>query len=468
MAPSEEPLSELWSGKAQPGQRYKKILQWPLWCESRSVHLIFAHTAREHNFLQLSSELDVERRAQQLEPEYDGALERQSEPAIASRRILHIYGERMKRTFTLAIAIVLGSASAGLARNADSDDTGAVFVMTNAADKNEIIAYSRAANGSLQEGSRFETGGRGSGGLVDPLESQGSLILNQDHSLLFAVNAGSGSISVFRVDRSRISLVDVVPSGGSEPNALARHGDLLYVLNTGGSSGVAGFRLKEDGKLVPVANSVRFLSTNTSGAASLSFSPDGRFLVVTERLTNDIDVFSVQEDGTLSPIVVNQDSIPGTFAVTFAPNGSALVVETGPAGAQNGSTISSYTVQEDGTLFSISIGIPTLGAATCWNAVTPDGRFVYTNNAGSFNISGFAINSNGALTPLPNTVQASNPNGSSNIDMTISADGKFLYSLNAGIGAIGIFGINKDGSLTNLGSIGGVLAKGGFNGIAAF
>jgi 6-phosphogluconolactonase len=375
----------------------------------------------------------------------------------------------MKRSFALTIALALACASAGLAKDAHpDDDAGAVFVMTNAADKNEIIAYGRAADGALREGFRFETGGRGSGGLVDPLESQGSLILSQDHLLLFTVNAGSGTISAFRVGHSRLSLIDVVPSGGSEPNALAQYGDLLYVLNTGGSSGVAGFRLRENGRLTPIANSVRFLSTNTSGAASLSFSPDGRFLVVAERLTNDLDVFRVQEDGTLSPIVVNQDSIPGTFAVTFAPNGSALVVETGPAGAQNGSTISSYAVQEDGTLLSVSIGIPTLGAATCWNAVTPDGRFVYTNNAGSFTISGFAINGNGTLTPLPNTVQASNPNGSANVDMTISSDGKFLYSLNAGIGTIGIFGINKDGSLTNLGSIAGLLAKGGLNGIAAF
>ncbi len=375
----------------------------------------------------------------------------------------------MKRTLpSLTIALALGFASAALAQDANSNrDVGAVFVMTNAADKNEIIAYRRAVNGDLLERHRFATGGRGSGGLVDPLESQGSLILSQDHSFLFAVNAGSGEIAAFRVDHSRLSLRDVVPSGGSSPNALAQHEDLLYVLNTGGSSGVAGFRLHEDGKLTPIPNSVRFLSTNTSGAASLSFSPDGRFLVVTERLTNDIDVFRVQEDGTLSPIVVNPDSNPGTFSVTFAQNGAALVTETGPAGAQNGSTISSYAVQDDGTLFPISSGVPTLGAATCWDVITPDGRFVYTNNAGSFTISSFSVGDNGTLTPLPNTIQGTNPTGSANIDFAISSDGKFLYSLNAGIGTIGIFGINKDGSLTSLGSVGGILAKGGFNGIAA-
>lgn len=375
----------------------------------------------------------------------------------------------MKRiSISFAIALALGFASTGHAQNAVSADTGAVFVMTNAVRKNEIIAYSRAANGTLRETSSFATGGRGSGGVGDPLESQGSLILNQDHSLLLAVNAGSGSISVFRVDHSRLFLVDVVPCGGSEPNALAVHGDLVYVVNTGGSSEVAGFRLNPDGRLVPIANSVRFLSTNTSGASSLAFSPDGRFLVVTERLTNDIDVFSVQEDGTLSPIAINQDMFPGTFAVTFAPSGAAIVVETGPAGAQNGSTISSYGIQADGTLFPISGGIPTLGAATCWNVITPDGRFVYTDNAGTGNISGFSVGTDATLTPLPNTVQASAGAGSMNLDMTVSANSKFLYSLNSGTGTVGIFAINANGTLTNIGSIGGVLAKHGFNGIAAF
>jgi 6-phosphogluconolactonase len=127
-----------------------------------------------------------------------------------------------------------------------------MFVMTNATDKNEILSDSRDANGTLRKRSRFETGGRGSGGLTDPLESQGSLILSQDHAFLFVVNAASGSISVFRVDHYQLSLADVVQSGGSEPNALAQHEDLLYVLNTVGRSDVAGFKLNKNGKLTPI------------------------------------------------------------------------------------------------------------------------------------------------------------------------------------------------------------------------
>lgn len=113
-------------------------------------------------------------------------------------------------------------------------------------------------------------------------------------------------------------------SGGAEPNAVAQHGNLVYVINVGGSSNVVGFRLSAAGRLTQIPTSTRFFTTNHSEAASLSFSPDGQFLVVTERATNNIDVFQVQGDGTLGPIVVNQSVDPGAFAVTFSPTGAAL------------------------------------------------------------------------------------------------------------------------------------------------
>jgi 6-phosphogluconolactonase len=303
--------------------------------------------------------------------------------------------------------------------------------------------------------------------VTDPLESQGSLTLSQDHSLLFAVNGGSGEVSVFLVHGSNLALVDKVVSGGAEPNAVAQHGNLVYVLNVGGSSNVVGFTLNAGGHLQQIPNSTRFLTTNNSGAASLAFSPDGQFLLVTERATNNIDVFHVQNDGTLTTIVVNPSPNPGAFSVTFAPNGAALVSETGPAGGSNASTISSYAVTPTGTLSPISTAVPTLGAANCWSAVTPNGQWVYISNAGSSTISGFNINANGTLTPIGPTVVGINPSGSTNLDITVSADGKFLYSLNSGTGTSSIFAIQQDGSLNSLGEASGLTAKAGFNGITA-
>jgi len=376
-------------------------------------------------------------------------------------------GKALRMLLMAGLAIGLASPTLSTAQNADKHSAGAVFVMSNAVDKNEVIAYRRASDGTLEEAGRFNTGGRGSGGNNDPLESQGSLRLSEDHSLLFAVNAGSGSVSLFSVHGSQLSLVDKVISGGSEPNAVAQHGNLVYVVNVGGSSNVVGFRL-DNGKLKQIPNSTRFLSTNNSGAGGLAFSPDGRFLVVIERLTNDIDVFSVQSDNTLSPIVVNSSAGPGAFSVSFAPNGAALVSETGPSGVTNGSAISSYEIAANGTLSPISSSVPTLGAANCWNVVAPDGSFVYTSNAGSSTISGFAIANTGVLTALPGTVVGTNPEGSVNLDIAVSSDGRFIYTLNSVAGAIGVFSVQKDGTLLNVGFASGVSPLGGFNGIAAF
>jgi 6-phosphogluconolactonase len=373
----------------------------------------------------------------------------------------------LRTLFMAGLAIGLASPGLSNAQTGDSDNAGAVFVMTNAVDKNEVIAYRRASSGTLQEAGRFTTGGRGSGGNNDPLESQGSLTLSQDHSLLFAVNAGSGNVSVFSVHGSQLSLVDKAISGGSEPNAVAQHGNLVYISNVGGSSSVVGFRL-DHGKLTQIPNSTRFLTTNNSGAGGLAFSPDGRFLVVVERLTNDIDVFSVQGDSTLSPIVVNPSAGTGAFSVSFAPNGAALVSETGPSGVPNGSAISSYEIGTNGTLSPISTSVPTLGAANCWNVVTPDGSFVYASNAGSSTISGFAIANTGALTALSGTIVGTNPEGSTNLDIAVSSDGKFIYTLNSVAGAIGIFAVQKDGTLLSVGFASGVSPLSGFNGIAAF
>jgi 6-phosphogluconolactonase len=272
---------------------------------------------------------------------------------------------------------------------------------------------------------------------------------------------------VFQVHGSQLTLVDKETSGGSEPNAVAQHRNLVYVSNVGGSSNVVGFTLKAGGQLQRIPHSIRFLTTNNSEAASLAFSPDGQILLVTERATNNIDAFRVQADGTLAPMVVNLSPDPGAFSVAFAPNGAALVSETGPAGGSDASAISSYSVAANGTLSPISTAVPTLGNANCWNAITPNGRFVYASNAASSTISGFAISATGVLTPLGGTVVGTNSSGSTNLDIAVSADGSFLYTLNSGTGTIGIFSIRPDGTLNKLADAEGLSEASGFNGMAA-
>ena len=344
-----------------------------------------------------------------------------------------------------------------------------VFVMTNDADKNEIIGFRRAHDGSFNESVRYNTGGRGSSGVTDPLGSQGSLTLSDDQAFLLAVNAGSGDVSVFRVlPGGFLFQTDREASGGSEPVAVTTHNNLVYVLNAGGPGRVVGFQLGREGRLHPIKDATAFLSANGTGGASITISPDGQFLAVTERVANDIDVFSIHPNGTLSPITVNASPGPGAFAAIFAPDGKLVVSETGPANTTNASAISSYSVASGGKLAAISQSVPTLGNANCWNVVTPDGKYVYVSNSGSSTIAGFSIGKGGVLTPIGSTIVGTNPEGSTNVDIAISRDGKFLYTLNSGTGTIGVFSIQSDGTLNNVGEVEGLPKSAGFNGIAAF
>jgi len=378
----------------------------------------------------------------------------------------------MARTARLVLGAMLAlTAAFPLVSNAQSGRSNtqsfALYAMTNSAEKNEVISFTPNSGGQLQEFHRFPTGGRGSGGVTDPLESQGSLTLSENGELLFAVNAGSGDITVFRVHGPVLSPIDRVPSGGSAPNAVAQHGNLVFVLNAGPGNNVTGFLLEPSGHLKRIENSTASLTVNSSRAGSLAFSPDGRILLVTEKATDRIDAFRVNTDGTLAPVVVTSSVGPGLFAVVFAPNGTVIASETGPAGQGNNSALSSYALAGDGTLSPISSSIPTAGAATCWQVVTPSGRFVYTANSATSTISGFAIGTDGSLTALPGTVVATLTPGATNLDIAISSDGRFLYTLNSGIGTISVFGVNQDGTLTPVGDISGLSAAAGFNGIAA-
>ena len=362
----------------------------------------------------------------------------------------------------LASLLVMGSLSMTRVLEAQTTQAnGAVFALTNSAIGNQVASFTRLGNGALAFDGYFATGGNGSGGTVDPLHSQGALRIAGGNTILFAVNAGSGTISSFSIHGSSLDLVDTVPSGGSAPSAVAEHSNLLYVLNSGGNGNVSGFTFSHSGQMIPIPNSTRNLSNTDTGATSLTFSPNGQFLVVTERATNMIDVFHVLPNGTLSPITVNPsvDAVP--FAANFTGNGQLLV-----SSASN--FITSYAVLPNGTLQPITASLPTFGAATCWQVETSNLRTVYTSNAGTSSISGFSIRSNGVLMPLAGTVVGNNLAGSTNLDIAADSTGRFVYTLNTGTGSIGTFAIQPNGDLLDLGAEPGLPVAAGMNGIAAY
>ncbi|MEN6328267.1 MAG: beta-propeller fold lactonase family protein [Syntrophomonas sp.] len=327
---------------------------------------------------------------------------------------------------------------------------GVVYAMTNAAERNEVIAFRRNSDGRLTRINAYATGGSGTGTpIVDPLASQGSLILSGDGSLLFAVNAGSNSISSFRVsDYGALTLVDVEPSGGVMPNSLSEFGNLLYVTNAGNpemqiASNVTGFCIRKDGRLTQIDDSTHSLSTPNAQPACVVFSPNGRRLVVSELNNNILSVFRVNRDGTLTGPVISDSSGAGPFGSVFLSTGLLLVAEAGA------NALSSYTVDRDGTLDVISDSVPNGQIATCWVAKSRSEHFAFTSNTGSGTITTYLIEDNGKLM-IVDIAYSTLKEIAAPIDSGVSKDGCNFYVLNGNQGSISVFYIGNNGQLTLL------------------
>lgn len=338
----------------------------------------------------------------------------------------------------------------------ESDDEGAIFALTNATAGNSVVVYARDEDGSLSPAGTYASGGNGTGA---GLGSQGAVIVGEDHRFLFAVNAGSNSISSFRIRRGGLQLIDTVPSGGVMPTSLAARGGLLYVLNAGVPNSVVGFRASPHGRLTQIPGSLRPLSAASTSPAQVGFNDDGDSLIVTERATNIVDTFIVDRDGSLNGPFINPSSGPVPFGFADGPRNTLLVSEAGAGGGA-----STYRV-DDGQLTPISAMIMTGQRAACWAVITPNGRFGYVTNAGTGNISGVALDRNGAATLL-NADGVTASTGGNPSDMAMSEDGRFLYARVGALNRITIFKVGHNGALAALPALNGTPA--GLAGLAGF
>ncbi|MPZ20417.1 MAG: beta-propeller fold lactonase family protein [Luteitalea sp.] len=329
---------------------------------------------------------------------------------------------------------------------------GAVYTTSNAVEGNAVLVFDRSFDGRLRQAGAVPTGGLGTG---SGLGNQGGLVLSQNERWLLAVNAGSDDLSVFRLGHHELRLTDRAATGGSRPISVTINRDLVYVLNAG-SETITGFTLTRRGELQPLANSTRSLSGSGVDPAQIGFSPDGDFLIVTEKATNNIVVYAVDRCGVPGEPHVQPSAGATPFGFAFDRRDQLFVSEAF-GGAEGESAVSSYTLEADGMLGAVSESVGTNQTAACWVALTPDGRFAYTTNTGSGSITGYAVDSMGALTRLQEDgVTATTGDGSSPIDLALTRRGTFLYALGSGTQTVSAFFVGRDGTLRALPGVSGL------------
>ncbi|MBI3772415.1 MAG: beta-propeller fold lactonase family protein [Gammaproteobacteria bacterium] len=344
----------------------------------------------------------------------------------------------------------LGSATAAIfllgSFGAQAHSGGAAYTMTNAPEDNRIVVFSRDAQGILIKTDAVSTGGKGSGGGLDPLASQGSLVLADEGKWLLAVNAGSNDISVFRVKNDGIELSDRTGSGGSFPVSVTVSEHIVYVLNNGVPANITGFRLSDHGQLVPLPDSTRALGSGSFG--QVAFDAQRKSLVVTDKANNRLLVYRTREHGLpdVTPVVsASAGNVP--FGVAFDRVGHLLAVEAGS------NAVSSYDLLRDGSLQTITASAANGQIATCWIVVNQRGD-VITTNPGTHSLSAFHVDAQtGAVTLLNGLAGA----GDRPLDIDVSKDGRFVYAVDPANGGVDMFKIEHDGSLTGMGNVDGGL-----------
>lgn len=349
---------------------------------------------------------------------------------------------------------------------------GAVFAMTNVTAGNSIVTYRRAQDGTLTRLRDVRTRGLGIG---TDLDTQGGLRLSADHRFLYAVNAGSDDLSVFAVDGARLRFIQKVYAG-DEPVSLTLSGHLLYVLNGSvAGNGIRGFTIASDGRLTPLPNSFRDLSSRIAVPGNIQFSPDGHVILVTHKTTNElippfhiIDGFTIAADGLTSATPIANESVGiRPFSLAFRNDGKLVVIESHNA-VDNQAAASSYRSFTDARISVISASVPNGQTDGCWVVVTNNQRYAFTSNFGSGTISSYRFDPSGALT-LINGSAASFGNTTQPVDSGLSADGHYLYQLLRGIGAVAALRIGDGGSLTPLGIVvGGLPVNDGASGLAVY
>ncbi|HEV2372935.1 MAG TPA: beta-propeller fold lactonase family protein [Streptosporangiaceae bacterium] len=360
---------------------------------------------------------------------------------------------------TAGAAVLAGPASAATSTG-DNGARWALFVQTDNSAGNQVVAYHRAGNGTLTLAGTYDTGGLGgqlTGSVVDHLASQGGLTYDPRHGLLYAVNAGSNTVTVFAASGDRLYRKQVVSSGGDFPVSVAVHGGLVYVLNALNGGSVQGYRVSYEG-LSPLPGSNRPLGLDPSATpqfvntpGQIAFTPNGSALVVTTKANgDDIDVFALGANGrpAASP-VVNPE--PGTvpFAITFDRGGHLVIANAGT------DALATYAIHGDGTVTLLN-SVGTGQTATCWVAPAQDHGLFFASNAASASVSGYSDTGSGTLTLLG---QAATDPGT--VDAAATPGGRFLYVQTGGNGMVDEFSIDASGALTNLGSVTVAGAAGG-------
>jgi hypothetical protein len=324
--------------------------------------------------------------------------------------------------------------------------------------------------------SQCATGGSGSTGLMTPgtVDGNDQVLVNPQHTLLFAVNQGSDSVAAFHIQpNGGLKAVDgsPFPSGGKAPSSLGISGNTLVVANkardgvrdlTKVTPNYTTFNVAADGKLTPVPGSS--VATKVESAPTAAYVPPSGGVAFGVEDGGPIRGFSISSSGVLKEAAGSPYAPPDTaFGAGFDPmKRFALGVGAHPTKPfvymplPLVPALAVFSYDTTGKLTFVS-SVPTNGAfLPCWIQITKDGRWLYTTSAATNNVTVFDI-TNPAKPKEIQSVGFMAPGNAWNISLDPSDQFLFVLSTRATIGVpMGksniqhVMRIGPDGKLTEV------------------
>ncbi len=388
----------------------------------------------------------------------------------------------------VVVAISIAEDDAGVSAAADCGENigenGPVqfvtYVQSNIIESgdNSVLAIPYGPDMRPQEISQCSTGGSGATQLMLPgvVDGNDQIILNSERTLLFAVNQGSDSIAVFRIQPNgglEPAEGSPFPSNGKAPSSLGISDNTLVVANKA-RDGVrdleqetpnyATFNVAADGKLTPVPGSS--VPSKPTFAPTSAVVPDSGGVAFGLEDGGPIRGFSIDGSGVLKEAEGSPFAAPdAAFAPgTPPPKKFALGVRAHPTESfvymslPTAPGLAVFSYDDTGELTFVK-SVQTVGAfLPCWIEITKDGRWLYTSSAATNNITVFDI-SNPRDPKQIQDLPFEEPGNAWN--MQLDPSDEFLFALTPravpavpeGMGNIQhVMRIGADGKLTEVGS----------------
>ena len=283
---------------------------------------------------------------------------------------------------------------------------------------------------------------------------------------VYTTNFGDNTVSGFTLDTTTGGVVAISGSpfaAGTNPGAVVvdPSDKFVYVANDG-SNNVSGYSIGATGALTALATSPFPAGTTPQQGIAATTVAGMEYVYVSNEGSGNVSAYSLNTTtGALAPIAGS----PFTLAPALNPQPVSLAMDPGGrflfTANANSNNVSAFTVNAGGSLSPVAGSPFAAGNSPQYLVTDRTGSYLYVVNVNDTTVSAYTITQTGAsagtLTPIvppcPSSPLGVCATGFGPEGLAVDASNNFLIVADCGDGTIAGYSISGGGTLTSLGTL---------------